>query len=149
MTLCCQISWAVLGGSGRRLRSSFSFFSDSAFRTVSRCLYFSWEMTRALESCIDQQDTANLVLRSISLLVWHCVDGLPSSCLAAHSTCGPGVSWARCLPHRDAPAAVLDASPQRRWTWLKLAFWVSLDWPKSYKARITNQKLMKHKMFTF
>lgn len=44
MTLCCQMSCAVLGGSGSLLCSSFPRFSDSAFSTASKFLYFSCKM---------------------------------------------------------------------------------------------------------
>lgn len=45
MTLCCQISSAVLGDSGSFPRSSLSepcFFSDCAFIAASRALYLAW-----------------------------------------------------------------------------------------------------------
>lgn len=45
MTLCCQISSAVLGDSGSFPRSSLSepcFFSDCAFMAASRALYLAW-----------------------------------------------------------------------------------------------------------
>lgn len=148
MTLCCQMSCAVLGGSGRRLRSSFSFFSDSAFRTVSRRLYFSYITTRSLEIHTYQHDLAPVIHSTgltflLQYIIWHCIDRLPSSYLAARSTCGPRVSWARCQRGPGAPAAVWDASPQRRWTWLKLAFWVSLDWPTNYRTREYHKRIQQ------
>lgn len=61
---------------------------------------------------------------------------LPFSYRAARSTCEPGVLWSHCQKRPAAPVAFWDASPQRRWTWLKLAFWVSLNWPTGDKERV-------------
>lgn len=121
MTLCCQMSCAVLGGSGRRLRSSLSFFSDSALRTASRRLNFSYTSKWSGDRWVCHMCATRLW--------WPLGANLPSFCLAARSTCGPAAWWARCPRGLGAPVAAWDASPRRRWTWLRWASWVSLDWP--------------------